>query len=181
MNRLSGTTSFRSSSPARVPDARGRGGEARPGGRPQSFTRCAICDTLLYNARARDLHKSPLYSGRPRSAGVAEGRAGGGGARKKAAEILYVGPSASASGRRPLAARSHTRTTWTSLFLLFLPPSPPARRASLLRARAALSLLPRGKLRERLASNVSHTLPKRRLASRLVPPKCHPREGDGRR
>jgi hypothetical protein len=83
MNRLSGTTSFRSSSPARVPDARGRGGEARPGGRPQSFTRCAICDTLLYNARARDLHKSPLYSGRPRSAGVAEGRAGGGGRGKK--------------------------------------------------------------------------------------------------
>lgn len=71
-----------------------RGGDGE--GRPQSFTRCAICDTLLYNARQRAIYARPP---------LAEGE------EKKATEILYG----------PLAARSHTRTTWTFLPLPFFP------------------------------------------------------------
>lgn len=96
-----------------------RGGEARPGGRPQSFTRCAICDTLLYNAIVRGLHSELQWSPSFRRR---EGR-------KKRRKSFMEPSSASASGGGPLAARSHTRTTWTrglfplsSLLLLSLPP-----------------------------------------------------------
>lgn len=79
---------------------RGEGGREE---RPQSFTRCAICDTLLYNAGERRALSGPQSLS-------SEGE-------KRAAEILY-GARAKRGG--PLAARSHTRTTWTRLFLLFL-------------------------------------------------------------
>lgn len=80
--------SFRSSSSlsATRDAARGGGGE----GRPQSFTRCAICDTLLYNTRQRAVYaRPPLVEGE----------------EKKAAEILY-GASAR-TARRAFAHSDH--------------------------------------------------------------------------
>lgn len=79
-----------------------RGGERREEERPQSFTRCTICDTLLYNAGERSALSAPQSLS-------CEGE-------KRAAEILY-GVRAERGG--PLAARSHTRTTWTRLASFF--------------------------------------------------------------